>query len=46
MNLRNFLNQLESENRLIRVKKEVSAEYEIANVINTLSEQPVIFEVK
>jgi UbiD family decarboxylase len=44
MNLRNFLNQLESENRLIRVKKEVSAEYEIANVINTLGEQPVVFE--
>jgi UbiD family decarboxylase len=44
MNLRNFLNKLESENRLIRIKKEVSTEYEIANVINTLGEQSVIFE--
>jgi UbiD family decarboxylase len=44
MNLRNFLNRLEDENRLIRIKKEVSEEYEIANVINTLGEQPVIFE--
>jgi 2,5-furandicarboxylate decarboxylase 1 len=44
MNLRNLLDQLESENRLIRINKEVSAEYEIANVINTLGEQPVIFE--
>jgi UbiD family decarboxylase len=44
MNLRDFLNRLESENRLIRIKKEVNPEYEIANVINTLGEQPVIFE--
>jgi UbiD family decarboxylase len=44
MNLRDFLNRLENENRLIRIKKEVTAEYEIANVINTLGEQPVIFE--
>lgn len=44
MNLRDFLNRLESENRLITIKKEVNPEYEIANVINTLGEQPVIFE--
>jgi UbiD family decarboxylase len=44
MNLREFLNRLEEEGRLFRIKKEVSTEYEIANVINTLCEQPVIFE--
>ena len=44
MNLRDFLNRLESENRLIRIKNEVSTEFEIANIINTLGEQPVIFE--
>jgi UbiD family decarboxylase len=44
MNLRELLKKLEDENRLVRVKKEVNAEYEIANVINTLGEQPVIFE--
>ena len=44
MKLRDFLNRLENENRLIRIKNEVSTEFEIANVINTLGEQPVIFE--
>jgi 2,5-furandicarboxylate decarboxylase 1 len=44
MNLREFLKKLEEEGKLFRIKKEVSIEYEIANVINTLCEQPVIFE--
>ncbi len=44
MNLRDLLKKLEEEGKLVRVKKEVSIEYEIANVINTLCEQPVIFE--
>ncbi|MEE9151682.1 MAG: UbiD family decarboxylase [Thermoplasmata archaeon] len=44
MNLREFLKKLEEEGKLVRVKKEVDTEYEIANVINTLCEQPVIFE--
>ncbi len=44
MNLREFLKKLEEEGKLFRIKKEVSSEYEIANVINTLCEQPVIFE--
>jgi 2,5-furandicarboxylate decarboxylase 1 len=44
MNLREFLKKLEEEGKLFRIKKEVSTEYEIANVINTLCEQPVIFE--
>lgn len=38
------MKKLEEEGKLVRVKKEVSIEYEIANVINTLCEQPVIFE--
>ena len=44
MKLRPFLTKLEDENKLIRIQKEVSIEYEIANVINTLKEQPVIFD--
>jgi UbiD family decarboxylase len=44
MNLRDFLKKLEEKEILVRVKKEVSTEYEIANVMNTLCEQPVIFE--
>jgi UbiD family decarboxylase len=44
MKLRPFLTKLEEENKLIRIKKEVSIEYEIANVVNSFSEQPVIFD--
>jgi UbiD family decarboxylase len=44
MKLRPFLTKLEEENKLVRIIKEVSIEYEIANVVNSLSEQPVIFE--
>jgi UbiD family decarboxylase len=44
MNLRDFISRLEEDGKLIRVTKEVSAEYEIANVMNTLKEEPVIFE--
>jgi len=44
MYLRDFLSKLEQENNLIRIKKEVSAQYEIANVIYSLDEKPVIFE--
>ena len=44
MNLRDFLSKLEQENNLVRVKKEISVKYEIANVIYSLDEKPVIFE--
>jgi 2,5-furandicarboxylate decarboxylase 1 len=44
MNLRNFLSKLEKENKLIRIKKEVSTNYEIANVMYSIDEKPVIFE--
>ena len=44
MNLRNFLAKLEKEGKLVRIKQEVSAKYEIANIIYSLDEKPVIFE--
>ena len=44
MDLREFLNKLENEGKLLRVKKEVSTEYEIANIMYSLDEKPVIFE--
>jgi len=44
MNLRRFLSKLENEGKLIRVKKEVSVKYEIADAIYSLNEQPVIFD--
>ena len=44
MNLRDFLAKLEKEDKLVRIKKEVSTKYEIANIIYSLDEKPVIFE--
>jgi UbiD family decarboxylase len=44
MNLRPFLEKLENDGELIRIKKEVSADYELANVLNALGEKPTIFE--
>ncbi|UCH72320.1 MAG: UbiD family decarboxylase [Thermoplasmatales archaeon] len=44
MNLRDFLTKLEKEKKLVRIKKEVSVEYEISNIIYSLNEKPVIFE--
>jgi len=44
VNLRDFLSKLEQEDRLVRIKKEVSAKYEIANIMYSLDEKPVIFE--
>ncbi len=44
MNLRKFLTKLENDGKLIRVKKKVSVKYEIADVIFSLNEQPVIFD--
>ncbi len=44
MNLRDFLSYLEEKNKLIRIKKQVSTEYEIANIIHGFDEQPIIFE--
>ena len=44
MNLRSFLKKLENEGKLVRIKKEVSTKFEIANIIYSLNEKPVIFE--
>ena len=44
MQLRNFLETLEQNNTLTRITKPVSIHKEIANIIYTLNEQPVIFE--
>lgn len=44
MHLRPFLKQLEEEGKLVRIKKEVSVKYEIANIMYSLDEKPVIFE--
>lgn len=44
MNLRSFLEYLEEDEKLIRISKEVSHEFEIANIMYSLDEQPVIFE--
>ena len=44
MNLREFLTKLEKEGKLTRITKEVSIEYELANLLYSLGEQPTIFE--
>jgi UbiD family decarboxylase len=44
MNLRIFLARLEQEDKLVRIKKEVSIKYEISDIIYSLNEKPVIFE--
>lgn len=44
MFLRDFLSKLEADGKLIRIKKPVSHKYEVANIIYSLNEQPVIFE--
>lgn len=44
MKLRPFLEMLEEKGDLVRIEREVSAEYEIANVLNSLGERPTIFE--
>jgi len=44
MNLRDFLSKLEQDGELNRVSKEISTEYELANVLYSLNEQPTVFE--
>jgi len=44
MKLRPFLQKLEKEGKLVRIKKEVSIKKEIANIIYSLDEKPVIFD--
>ncbi len=44
MGFRNFLDQLDKSGELIHITKEVSTEYEIAGIISSLGERPVLFE--
>ena len=44
MNLRAFLKHLEDQEKLLRISKEVSHQYEIANIMYSLDEQPVLFD--
>jgi 2,5-furandicarboxylate decarboxylase 1 len=44
MKLRPFLSKLEADGKLTRIKKEVNVKKEIANIIYSLDEKPVIFE--
>ncbi len=44
MFLRDFLSKLEKDNELIHIKKEVSINYEISNIIYSLNEKPVVFD--
>ncbi len=44
MDLRSFLNVLEQEKLLTRISRPVSHEFEAANIIYSLDEQPVLFD--
>ena len=44
MGFRSFLEQLDKNGELTRIRKEVSTEYEMAGIIDALGEKPVIFE--
>ncbi len=44
MGFRSFLEQLDKNGELTRIKKEVSTEYEMAGIIDALGEKPVFFE--
>ena len=44
MGFRSFLEQLDKNGELIRIRKETSTEYEMAGIIDALCEKPVFFE--
>lgn len=44
MDFRGFLEQLEKEGRLTRIRKEVSTDLEMAGIIDALGEKPIYFE--
>lgn len=44
MGFRTFLEKLDKNGELTHITKEVSTEYEIAGIINSLGERPVLFE--
>ena len=44
MGFRSFLEQLDRNGELTRIRKEVSTEYEMAGIVDALGEKPVFFE--
>jgi UbiD family decarboxylase len=44
LGFRSFLEQLERNGELTRIRKEVSTEYEMAGIVDALGEKPVFFE--
>ena len=44
MSFRDFVEQLDREGMLTRIKKEVSTEYEMAGIMAAMNEKPVFFE--
>jgi 2,5-furandicarboxylate decarboxylase 1 len=44
LGFRSFLEQLDKSRELIKIKKEVSTEYEMAGIIDAIGEKPVYFE--
>jgi 2,5-furandicarboxylate decarboxylase 1 len=44
LGFRSFLEQLDKNGELTRIRKEVSTEYEMAGIIDALGEKPVFFE--
>lgn len=44
MDLRSFLKKLEDEQKLTRITRPISHQFEAANIIYSLKEQPVLFE--
>ena len=44
MDLRSFLKKLEQDQKLTRIKNAVSHEFEAANIIYSIDEQPVLFD--
>jgi len=44
LGFRSFLEQLDKNGELLRIRKEVSTEYEVAGIIDALGEKPVFFE--
>ena len=44
MGLRNFIEKLDKNGELKRIRKPISTEYELAGIINALCEKPVYFE--
>jgi len=43
MSLRNFIEKLENENEIVKINKEVSTEFEIANILAALDGKAVLF---